>query len=110
MPQTGLFDAHVRQIADQTIRHRVPATHPTHLFVEVGGLIGYERDMFALGFDDIFRRATAFVGKILSRAKPADLPMEQSVKFELAVSLKTARALNLTIPPSLLLRADELIE
>jgi putative ABC transport system substrate-binding protein len=75
------------------------------LYVEAGGLISYGAD-----FNEIWRRAAVFVDKILKGAKPADLPVEQPSKFELVVNLRAAKALGLTIPPSLLLRADQVIE
>jgi putative ABC transport system substrate-binding protein len=74
-------------------------------YVEAGGLISYGADI-----KEIWRRAAVFVDKILKGAKPADLPVEQPSKFELVVNLRAAKALGLTIPPSLLLRADQVIE
>jgi putative ABC transport system substrate-binding protein len=96
--------AHAERIADAARKHR----HPTIGFVEyarAGGLLA-----FGVNFPDLWRRAAFFVDRILKGVKPADLPVEQPTKFELVINLKTAKALGLTIPPSLLLRADQVIE
>jgi putative ABC transport system substrate-binding protein len=84
---------------------RLPTMHNSREFLEAGGLISYGPN-----FSANFRRAADFVDKILRGTKPAELPVEQPVKFDLVISLKTARALGLTIPESFLVRADEVIE
>ena len=92
-------------IADFALKNRLPSSYDKRAFVEAGGLFSY-----APSFVDLFARAATFVDKILTGAKPADLPIEHPVKFEFVINLKTAKALGLTIPSSLLLRADEVIE
>jgi putative ABC transport system substrate-binding protein len=92
------------RIAEFAAEHRLPTVADT-LFAQAGGLIGYGPD-----FAETWQRAGAYVGKILKGAKPADLPVEQPTKYELVINLKTAKALGLTIPPSLLARADQVIE
>jgi putative ABC transport system substrate-binding protein len=97
--------AHAAEIAARAAQHRLPTIGGPKAFAEAGGLLAYGPSL-----PDLYRRAATYVDKILKGAKPADLPIEQPTKFELVVNLKTAKALGLTIPPSLLLRADELIQ
>jgi putative ABC transport system substrate-binding protein len=101
----GAFYLNRTHIADLALRNRLPSVFQNREFVEVGGLLSY-----APSTTSNYRRAAIFVDKILKGAKPADLPIEQPTKFELVINLKTAKALGLTIPPSLLLRADQVID
>jgi putative ABC transport system substrate-binding protein len=94
-----------KRIADLALKHRLPTVVGGREYAEAGGLFSY-----AVSYPELFRRAAVYVDKILKGAKPADLPVEQPTKFEVVINLKTAKALGLTIPPSLLLRADQLIE
>ena len=100
-----MFANHRTRIADLAATHRLPAVYGLPEHVEVGGLMAYKPS-----FLYNYRRAAVYVGKILRGAKPGDLPIEQPTKFELVINLKTAKALGLTIPPSVLGRADEVIE
>ena len=97
--------AHRAQIAQLAIKRRLPVVGPSSVYAEGGCLMGY-----GPSYTDHTRRAAYFVDRILKGAKPADLPIEQPTKFELVINLKTAKALGLTIPPSLLQRADQVIE
>jgi putative tryptophan/tyrosine transport system substrate-binding protein len=103
-PSTMLF-AEGKRIVDLAAKHRLPSMFNAREFVDLGGLIAYGASL-----SDLNRRAATYVDKILKGAKPADLPVEQPTKFELVVNLKTAKALGLTIPQSLVLRADEVIQ
>ena len=94
-----------RQIVALALKNRLPTVSGPRTFVEVGGLMAYGPH-----FSDLFRRAATYVDKILKGAKPGDLPIEQPTKFELVINLKTAKALGLKIPESLLQRADQVIE
>ena len=97
--------ANHRPIVDLAAKHRLPAIYGGREFVNAGGLIAY-----GVSYPHLYHRAANFVDKILKGAKPADLPVEQPSKFELVINLKTAKTLGLTIPPSLLGRADEVIQ
>ena len=96
---------HRQRIIDFAAKRHLPAIYESRVFVDAGGLISYGIDL-----SDMQRRAAFYVDKILKGTKPADLPVEQPTKFELVINLRTAKALGLTIPPSLLSRADEVIE
>ncbi len=96
---------HRGRLADLAAKNRLPTMYPFREYVDAGGLMSY-----GPSFSDLFRRAATLVDKILKGAKPADLPVEQPTKFELVINLKTAKALGLTIPQSVLIRADEVIQ
>jgi putative tryptophan/tyrosine transport system substrate-binding protein len=94
-----------REIAELAAKHRLPTVYATREFVDAGGLLSY-----AANYPDLYRRAAAYVDKILKGAKPADLPVEQPTKLEIVINLKAAKALGITVPGTLIARADEVIE
>jgi putative ABC transport system substrate-binding protein len=103
--QDPLFIAHRRTIVDLAAQSRLPGMYTGSFYTEDGGLISY-----GAHFEDLFRRAAEYVDKILKGAQPADLPVERPIKFELVINLKTAKALDLTVPPTLLFQADKVIQ
>jgi len=105
MLESPFFTTHRARLAELALRSRLPAVYGQKEYVEAGGLISYGTD-----FQDLWRRAATYVDKIFKGVSPGDLPIEQPTKFELFINLKTAKALGLTIPPSLLQRADQVIE
>jgi putative ABC transport system substrate-binding protein len=102
---TPVFASERRRIAELAIKNRLPTVFAFRSYVDAGGLMSYGPNIA-----DLFRRAATYVDKILKGAKPADLPVEQPTTFELVVNLKTAKALGLTIPSSMLGRADHVVE
>ena len=100
-----LFTSHRSQMVELAARNQLPVMYALRDFVDVGGLMAYGADL-----PDQYRRAATYVDKILKGAKPAELPVQQPVKFDLVINLKTAKELGLTVPPSVLARADEVIE
>jgi len=105
MPDGGFILVHRAQIILQAARNNVPAVYPGPVYVRDGGLLSYGPDQV-----DIHRRSASHVDRILRGAKPADLPVELPIKFEMILNARTAKALDLTVPQSILLRADEVIE
>jgi putative ABC transport system substrate-binding protein len=101
----GITQAHRQMIVDLATRNRLPSSCPDREFVEAGGLIAY-----AVNYPDLYFRFASFIDKIFKGAKPEDLPVEQPTRFELTINLKTAKALGVTIPKSLLLRANEVLQ
>jgi putative ABC transport system substrate-binding protein len=101
----ALFSYHRKELADLALKHHLPTMSDLREHVEAGGLMAY-----TVHDPDLYRRAATYVDKILKGAKPADLPVEQPTRFELVINGKTAKALGLTIPPSVLARADEVIQ
>jgi putative ABC transport system substrate-binding protein len=104
VPATQVFNLERRRLVNLAAKNRLPAVYPNRDFVDAGGLMSYGPNLA-----DMARRAASYVDKILKGAKPGDLPVEQPTRFELVINLKTAKALGLKIPPSVLGRADEVI-
>ncbi len=103
--ESAIYTNHRKLIVDFVAKRRLPAIYGTKEYVDVGGLMAYGPSL-----PDLFRRAATYVDKILKGAKPGDLPVEQPTRFELVINLKTAKALPVTIPQSVLIRADQMIE
>ena len=100
-----IINTHQPRIIEFAAKNRLPAMYAGPEFVDAGGLMSY-----APSYTDLYRRAAVYVDKILKGAKPGDLPVEQPTKFELVINLKTAKLIGLTIPPSVLYRADKVIK
>ena len=103
--QSPMFDVYAKDIADLAVQHRLPSIAVFKRFAELGGLMSYGPSLEAL-----FAKSANYVDRISRGAQAGDLPIERPTRFELAINMKTAKALGLTIPPSLLLRADQIIE
>lgn len=99
------FTSSASQIATLCLRHRIPSIFSSREFTDVGGLMSYGASL-----RDVYRLAGVYTARILRREKPADLPVIQTIKFELVINLKTAKTLGLDVPPKLLALADEVIE
>jgi putative ABC transport system substrate-binding protein len=100
-----MFTNERRRLVDLAAKNRLPTVYPWREGVDAGGLMAY-----GANFADLYRRAATYVDKILKGTKPADLPVEQPVKFDLVINLKAAKALGLTIPSSVLAQADQVIQ
>jgi putative ABC transport system substrate-binding protein len=103
--QSPLMTVNSKRIVELALEHRLPGMYPTNQFAQEGGLMAYGPVIA-----DLYRRAATYVDKILKGGRPADLPIEQPTKFELVINLKTAKQIGLTIPPSVLARADKVIK
>ena len=99
------YSDNASRLIQLTLKHRLPAMFGYKENVQAGGLMSYAVDVL-----DFYRRSAVYIDKILKGTKPADLPVEQASKYELAINLKTAKALGITLPPTVLARADEVIE
>jgi putative tryptophan/tyrosine transport system substrate-binding protein len=102
---SAVLTSYRKRIVELAAKHRMPAVYEDRIFVEDGGLMSYGTDISAL-----YRRAATYVDKILKGRKPADLPVEQPIKFELIINLKAAKQIDLTIPPNVLARADKVLK
>jgi putative ABC transport system substrate-binding protein len=100
-----VLEVNYKRVVYLVEKHRLPAIYWLHIYPEVGGLMSYGADLF-----EVHRQSASYVNRLLRGARPADLPVEEPTKFELVINLKTAKALGLTIPPSVLARADRVIE
>jgi putative ABC transport system substrate-binding protein len=105
VPASQFFNRHRAELAELAVKSRSPAMFGDRDFVEAGGLMSYGTSLA-----DLYRRAATYVDKILKGAKPADLPVEQPMKFEFIINLKTANQIGLTIPPNVLARANRVIK
>ena len=105
VPGDPMFGSQRKRLADLAVKSRLPAIYPAPDYAEAGGLMAYGSNAV-----DLFRRAATYVDKILKGVKPADLPVEQPMKFELVINLKAAKQIGLTIPPNVLARADKVIK
>jgi putative ABC transport system substrate-binding protein len=105
VPGSSLANDHRELIIGLAVRHKLPAIYPDRIFVIAGGLVSYGPDRI-----DQYRRAAEYIDRILKGEKPADLPVQAPTKYELVINLKTAKALGLIVPSSVLARADEVIE
>jgi putative ABC transport system substrate-binding protein len=103
--QDALAQANMKLIVALTAKHRLPAMYPSREYAEAGGLMS-----FGVDYPDLYRRSANYVDKILKGTKPADLPIEQPTKFELVINLRVAKGLGIPVPPTVLTRADEVIE